>query len=88
MVWWGEENRRGVKVGTAPQCFLLLAPQRRNIIVNISSELLALIQTLAAVCLREGVEQQGSSPSRTHTHTHAHHYCYYLHPDHLPSTAD
>lgn len=42
---WKEENRRGVKAGTTPQCFLSLAPRSRNIIVNISSELLAPIQT-------------------------------------------
>lgn len=47
---WKEENRRGAKAGTTPQCFLSLAPRSRNIIVNISPELLAPIQTSASAC--------------------------------------
>lgn len=47
---WKEENRRGEKAGTTPQCFLSLAPRSRNIIVNISSELLAPIQASVSGC--------------------------------------
>lgn len=66
---WKEENRRGVKAGTTPQCFLSLAPRSRNIIVNISSELLAPIQTPASACAG-GFSSRVQAPSYTYRHTH------------------
>lgn len=68
---WKEENKRGVKAGTTPQCFLSLAPWSRNIIVNISSELLAPIQTPASACAGGGLAA-GFKPHHTHTHTYIH----------------
>lgn len=67
--WLKEESRRRVKAGTTPQCFLTLAPQSKNIIVNISSELLALIQIDRPLPVQGGLAA-GFKPHHTHTGTH------------------